>query len=50
MDELKMAYNRAKDRQRVVQEDPEVIGAWFTVVDRMKICREELGKLSLVGI
>jgi len=36
-DELKMAYNRAKDRQRILQEDPEVIGAWFTLVERMKI-------------
>jgi hypothetical protein len=31
-DELKMAFNRAKDRQRILQEDPEVIGAWFTLV------------------
>jgi hypothetical protein len=25
--ELKMAFNRAKDRQRILQEDPEIIGA-----------------------
>ena len=24
-DELKIAFNRAKDRQRILQEDPEVI-------------------------
>jgi hypothetical protein len=33
-DELKMAFNRAKDRQRILQEDPEVIGAWFTLVSK----------------
>ena len=27
-----MAFNRAKDRQRTLQEDPEVISAWFTLV------------------
>jgi len=31
-DELKMAFNRAKDRQRILQEDPQVIGAWFKLV------------------
>ena len=32
LDELKMAFNRAKDRQRILQEDPEVINAWFKLV------------------
>jgi hypothetical protein len=31
-DELKMAFNRAKDRQRILQEDPETISAWFRLV------------------
>jgi hypothetical protein len=31
-EELKMAFNRAKDQQRVLQEDPEVIEAWFKLV------------------
>ena len=31
-EELKMAFNRAKDRQRIVQEDPDVINAWFKLV------------------
>ncbi|KAH5617394.1 hypothetical protein HBI81_261120 [Parastagonospora nodorum] len=31
--ELKMAFNRAKDRQRILQEDPEIIGAWFKLVE-----------------
>jgi hypothetical protein len=31
-DELKMAFNRAKDRQRMLQEDPEVIYAWLKLV------------------
>lgn len=35
-DELKMAFNRAKDRQRILQEDPEIIGAWFTLVEETK--------------
>jgi hypothetical protein len=29
-----MAFNRAKDRQRILQEDPEVVGAWFTLVSK----------------
>ena len=31
-DELKMAFNRAKDRQRILQEDLEIISAWFKLV------------------
>ena len=31
-EELKMAFNRAKDRQRILQENPEVINAWFKLV------------------
>jgi len=34
--ELKMAFNRAKDRQRILQEDPAVIGAWFKLVEETK--------------
>jgi hypothetical protein len=34
--ELKMAFNRAKDRQRVLREDPETIGAWFKLVEETK--------------
>jgi len=33
---LKMAFNRAKDRQRILQEDPETIGACFTLVEDTK--------------
>jgi hypothetical protein len=33
---LKMAFNRAKDRQRILQEDPEVISAWFRLVQDTK--------------
>ena len=33
LSELKMAFNRAKDRQRILQEDPEVISAWFKLVE-----------------
>jgi hypothetical protein len=35
-DELKMAFNRAKDRQRILQEDPEIISAWFQLVEDSK--------------
>ena len=28
-----MAFNRAKDRQRILHQDPEVIGAWFKLVE-----------------
>jgi hypothetical protein len=35
-DELKMAFNRAKERQRILQEDPEIIGAWFKLVEDTK--------------
>tara|TARA_R110002003_G_scaffold88_10_gene7124 strand:- start:909 stop:1532 length:624 start_codon:yes stop_codon:yes gene_type:complete len=34
--ELKMAFNRAKDRQRILQEDPVVIGTWFKLVEDTK--------------
>ena len=35
-DALKMAFNRVKDRQRILQEDPEIIGAWFKLVEETK--------------
>jgi hypothetical protein len=35
-DAFKMAFNRAKDIQRILQEDPEVIGAWFKLVEETK--------------
>jgi hypothetical protein len=36
LDALKMAFNQAKDRRRILQEDPEVIGAWFKLVENTK--------------
>ena len=33
---LKMAFNRAKDRQKILQEDPEIISAWFKLVEDTK--------------
>ena len=33
---LKMAFNRAKDRQRILQEDPAVSGVLFTLVEDTK--------------
>jgi hypothetical protein len=35
-DELKIAFNRAKDRQRILQEDLEIISAWFKLVQDTK--------------
>jgi hypothetical protein len=35
-DQLKMAFNQAKDRQRILQEDPEIISAWFKLVEDTK--------------
>jgi hypothetical protein len=35
-DQLKIAFNRAKDRQRILQEDPEIISAWFKLVEDTK--------------
>jgi hypothetical protein len=32
-DELKTAFNRAKDRQRILQENLETISAWFKLVE-----------------
>jgi hypothetical protein len=31
-----MAFNRAKERQRIFQEDPETNGAWFKLVEDTK--------------
>jgi hypothetical protein len=31
-----MAFNRAKDRQRILKEDPEIISAWFKLVEDTK--------------
>ncbi|KAJ8112951.1 hypothetical protein OPT61_g4814 [Boeremia exigua] len=36
LDELKMAFNWAKDQQRILQEDPEIINAWFKLVEDTK--------------
>ena len=35
-DELKMAFNQAKYRQRILHEGPEIIGAWFKLVEDTK--------------
>jgi hypothetical protein len=31
-----MTFNQAKDRQRILQEDSAVIGAWFKLVEETK--------------
>jgi hypothetical protein len=35
-DELKMAFNQAKDCQRILQEDPEITAVWFKLVKDTK--------------
>jgi hypothetical protein len=35
-DKLKIAFNQAKDRQRILQEDPKVVSAWFKLVQDTK--------------
>jgi hypothetical protein len=35
--ELKMAFNRAKDRQRILNEDPKLISAWFRLVEETTV-------------
>jgi hypothetical protein len=35
-DELKMAFNQAKDCQRILQENPEIISKWFKLVEETK--------------
>jgi hypothetical protein len=35
-DKLKIAFNQAKDCQRILQEDPETISAWFKLVEDTK--------------
>jgi hypothetical protein len=34
--ELKITFNQAKDRQRILQEDSAVIGVWFKLVEETK--------------
>ena len=36
LEELKIAFNRAKDRQRILQEDPQVISAQFKLITDTK--------------
>ena len=36
LDKLKMAFNQAKDRQRILQEDSKVISAWFKLIKETK--------------
>jgi septation ring formation regulator EzrA len=36
LDKLKIAFNKAKDCQRILQEDLETISAWFKLVEDTK--------------
>ena len=35
-EELKMAFNRARDHQRWLQESPVIVGDWFRLVANVK--------------
>jgi len=35
-DKLKIAFNQVKDCQRILQEDPKVISAWFKLIKETK--------------
>ena len=39
-----MAFNRVKDCQRILQEDPEVINAWFKLVEETRQAYRILNK------
>jgi hypothetical protein len=34
--QLKTVFNQAKNRQRILQEDPDMISAWFKLVEDTK--------------
>ena len=36
LDKLKIAFNQAKNHQRIQQKDPEVISAWFKLIKETK--------------
>jgi hypothetical protein len=36
LDKLKIVFNRAKDRQRILQEDLGILGRWFKLVEDTK--------------
>jgi hypothetical protein len=48
-----MAFNRAKDRQRILQEDPETISAWFKLVEDTKakysVCDDDVHNFNKSG-
>jgi hypothetical protein len=48
-----MAFNRAKDRQRILQEDPEIISAWFKLVEDTKakygVCDNDVHNFNKTG-
>jgi hypothetical protein len=48
-----MAFNRAKDRQRILQEDPEIISAWFKLVEDTKakygVCDDDVHNFDKTG-
>jgi hypothetical protein len=36
LNKLKTAFDRAKDYRRILQDDPEIIGVWFKLVEDTK--------------
>jgi hypothetical protein len=52
-EELKMAFNRAKDRQRILQEDLEIISAWFeliqTTIEEYRVYTDDIYNFNKTG-
>jgi hypothetical protein len=48
-----MAFNEAKDRQRILQEDLETISAWFKLVEDTKakysVCNNDVYNFNKTG-
>ena len=48
-----MAFNRAKDRQRILQEDPQTINAWFKLVrgtiEKYRVHTEDIHNFDETG-
>jgi hypothetical protein len=48
-----MAFNRAKDRQRILQEDLEIISAWFklvrTIIEEYRVYTDDIYNFDKTG-
>jgi len=51
-DKLKMAFNRAKDRHRILQEHLKILSAWFKLVEdtKARVGNNQANQASCVGL